>query len=133
MELDKIAVETKETDRPNPAPQRSGWEAWRAPAKPEDRTLSLEAVAWLDALSPDVRPHHLSERFPRICNRLAERWKHADLLVPYFDDLLMDNRGGRQGFPLSIAIEIVTLKEYFLQTRGANSGGWAQIAPKRGF
>lgn len=45
---------------------------------------------------------------------MGERWQQPELIIPYFDELLMDNRGGRQGFPISIAIEIASLKEYFL-------------------
>jgi hypothetical protein len=31
----------------------------------------------------------------------------------YFEDLLTDRRGGRQGFPFSIAQEIASLSDYY--------------------
>ena len=86
----------------------------RAPENPDDSTLHAAAKAWFDALPKPVQPVQLAERYPRICNRLAEKWPRDDLIRPYLDDLLMDGRGGRQGFPFSIAIEIASLKEYFL-------------------
>jgi hypothetical protein len=45
---------------------------------------------------------------------MVERWKLPELMIPYFDELLMDTRRGRQGFPMMIAIEIVSLKEHVL-------------------
>jgi hypothetical protein len=76
--------------------------------------LNAAAQAWYASLPHTVQPVQLSNRYPAICNRMAERWQDSKLIIPYFDELLMDNRGGRQGFPISIAIEIASLKEYFL-------------------
>ncbi len=92
------------------------WTARRAPDRPEDGVLNADAQNWIAALPTAVKPVLLAERYSRICNRLAERWQHPELVIPYFDDLLMDGRGGRQGFPMMIAIEIASLKEYFLDT-----------------
>ena len=96
--------------------QASQWTARRAPDQPEDGVLNAAAHDWFASLPTTVQPVLLAERYARICNRMAERWQHPDLMIPYFDDLLMDGRGGRQGFPMMIAIEIASLKEYFLDT-----------------
>jgi hypothetical protein len=114
MEPDKSCISIEDDGQSCPSPNKTRWVAQRAPDKPGDRMLSLEAVAWLDSLPQDVRPHNLAKRYPRICNRMVERWKFPELMIPYFDELLMDSRGGRQGFPMMIAIEIVSLKEHFL-------------------
>jgi hypothetical protein len=90
------------------------WSSRRAPECSEDQALNPGGQAWFDSLPLGLKPELLAQRYPRICNRMAERWSHAGLMTPYFDDLLMDSRGGRQGFPLLIAIEIANLKEFYL-------------------
>jgi hypothetical protein len=107
-------------DTPSSQPAAGTGAARRAPDGPEDRTLNAAAQVWYAALPKTVQPALLAERYPGICNRMSERWQHPDLVIPYFDDLLMDNRGGRQGFPISIAIEIASLKEYFLDALAAH-------------
>jgi len=34
-------------------------------------------------------------------------------VLEYLDDLLIDRRGGRQGFPFDVALEIAGLKDYY--------------------
>ena len=94
--------------------------------------LSQEAAAWFDSLPQHVRPNDLAKRYPRICNHIVECWKYPALMVPYFDDLLMDNRGGRQGFPMIIATEIASLKEHYLATLSAPKGDvWDRVIASR--
>ncbi len=102
------------TQTPSSQPAAEGGAARRAPDSPEDHTLNAAGQAWFAALPKTVQPVKLAERYPAICNRMGERWQQPELIIRYFDELLMDNRGGRQGFPISIAIEIASLKEYFL-------------------
>jgi len=84
--------------------------------RPEDRVLSADAKAWFAGLPMAVRPIQLSRTFPRICNGLAEHWPEPERVISILDDLLLDKRGGRQGFPLPIVMEISILKEHFLAT-----------------
>jgi len=67
----------------------------------------------LESLAHDLRPHHLPERFPRVMNEIARRWRRPAQLDRYFEDLLMDTRTGRQGFALTVAVELSTLKDYY--------------------
>lgn len=85
-----------------------------SPEWPEDKVLGREAKILLGGLPEEVRPQQLAEKYPRICNRLAELWSEPELVIHYFDDLLIDNRGGREGFPLGVLMEISKLKEHFL-------------------
>jgi hypothetical protein len=62
--------------------------------------LSKAAETLLAALPAEVSPSRLAETFPHILN-------------PYFDSLLIDDRGGRQGLPLGVALEILNLKEHY--------------------
>lgn len=59
--------------------------------------------------SPELYPHRLEERFPRLIEKLAAVWRTPDAAASLFEDLLVDQRGGRQGFPPDIAREIFLL------------------------
>jgi hypothetical protein len=84
------------------------------PPKPE--VLSEHAKTWLSKLPDDVRPKELPEQFPRIVNRLSSLWRHADELMEYLNDLLVDMRGDRQGFPMAVAMELANVKDYYETT-----------------
>jgi hypothetical protein len=51
--------------------------------------------------------------FPHVLNRIASLLKQPRRLDNYFVELLMDSRGGRQGFPLLAALEIASLREHY--------------------
>ena len=77
--------------------------------------VELEATTaiWLSELPQRLQPRETATRFPHILNRLANLWSSPHACRLYFDDLLMDQRGDRQGFPLRIASEIVGLKDHY--------------------
>lgn len=66
---------------------------------------------WLEALPPEGRPRRLVEQFPRIVNLIAMQWTDAVSCPAYFNELLVDRRGGRQGFPPDVRSEIVSLRD----------------------
>lgn len=53
-------------------------------------------------------PHNLEARFPRIVEKIVRLWDTPEI-NNYFSDLLIDDRGNRQGFPPEIAREIFRL------------------------
>jgi hypothetical protein len=67
---------------------------------------------WIAALLLDVRPVETAKAFPRIANALALLWSTPDELTVYLDELLVDRRRGRQGFPLRVLSEFDMLREY---------------------
>ena len=75
--------------------------------------ISDHTRAWLETLPMSVRPMALADKYPRIANRLALLWKQPRQCDAYFESLLVDERGGRQGFPQSVALELVTLKTHY--------------------
>lgn len=75
--------------------------------------LGLPAVRWLDELPDQVRPDRTAARFPHIVNTLSTRWLTPQACLDYFDELLLDNRGDRSGFPPLIARELALLKDYY--------------------
>ena len=85
----------------------------RPDAKPEDTTLTEASVALLAKLPDDIRPKELHEQFPRIFNRISAMWRRPDSLIVYMEELLVDSRGDRAGFPLRVALDLATLKDYY--------------------
>jgi len=72
-----------------------------------------QAGAWLESLPFSVRPLELAGKYPHIANRLAQLWKQPRQCDAYFESLLVDERGGRQGFTQSVALELVNLKTHY--------------------
>ncbi len=50
----------------------------------------------------------LEEKFPRIVKALCELWGKEGY-EPYLQSLVFDQRGGRQGFPPDVSMELFTL------------------------
>ena len=56
-------------------------------------------------------PFFLEEHFGRILVKIVDLWD-TPLIHDYFSDLLIDKRGGRQGFPAEAVKELVMLREF---------------------
>jgi hypothetical protein len=78
------------------------------------RAVSERWKALRDAERPKERPDPwpiIESRFPRIAGTIRERWGQR-ALDDYFGKLVIDDRGGRQGFPpevLSAIMEVARL------------------------
>ncbi|MGB8517027.1 MAG: ankyrin repeat domain-containing protein [Gallionella sp.] len=69
----------------------------------------------LDLLNGDESkyPHELERQFARVFNRITLLWDTPEI-EDYFFELLVDNRGGtRQGFPHTVASEIMVLQKLY--------------------
>lgn len=53
-------------------------------------------------------PHALEHKYPRVFNKIMSLWD-APEIEAYFMDLIVDTRGGREGFPPDVAAEILHL------------------------
>ena len=67
-------------------------------------------VTLLFADLPAKYPRILERSFPHILNRLMQIWDTPEF-DPFMQDLMVDKRGGRQGFPLEVAAELMFLSE----------------------
>jgi len=67
---------------------------------------------WLDNLPPDVRPISLVEKYPRIVNLIALEWDNPSAIGALLTDLLVDQRGGRDGLPVAVRHELQALRDY---------------------
>lgn len=84
-----------------------------------------------------LRPHRLCQLYPRVANRLALCWPDWALTERLFEDLMIDKREGRQGFPREVAAELMRLRRFsaervpprqleLLRLAGSQDDKWAQ-------
>ena len=93
-----------------PGPQSRGGAAGRAPQLGEPQLSSL-AQAWLASLPGRLRPTRAAAAYPRIVNRIALCWSDPELRTKVFSELMVDQRGGRRGFPADVAAELLALRD----------------------
>jgi hypothetical protein len=77
-----------------------------------ETALTERAQALAAALPQPVRLNH-SLRYPHVVNRLAELWGSPARMRFYLQDLLLDNRGTRHGFPLPVIAELTAIRNYY--------------------
>jgi hypothetical protein len=96
-----------------PTTDQKLYEQLRKAPTSADLELTEDAKQFIASLDLSVRPIETAKQFPRIVNRIASLWKKPFLMDGYFEDLLIDKRGNRQGFPLRIAGEITALQAHY--------------------
>lgn len=106
----------KVLDGDAPASAQSDWTEARQPPDPATLQLTPAALKWLAQLPREVRPLELFHAYPRIGNQLAALAAPAAVSA-FVGELLIDKRGGRQGFPGGIALELSRLQEHLLGPR----------------
>jgi hypothetical protein len=82
----------------------------RAPER--EIALSSFAAAWKEKLPAAIRPQQLCAQYPRVANRLGLCWSDPQLTGRLLEELLIDQRGGRRGFPKPVAEELMRLRRY---------------------
>lgn len=73
----------------------------------------------------NLYPKKLEQQYQRVLNRIIELW-HSPEIDGYFTDLMVDTRGGRQGFPAEVASELFALSQFHAQLR--NQGQQPAVA-----
>jgi len=89
------------------------WTGQRLPESPYDRTPTRATLGWMQQLPPRVVPLELARQFARITNRLARVWDTPAQCREYLENLLLDRRGKRRGFPPEAIDELRTLADYY--------------------
>src|SRR5215472_16668695 len=97
---------------------QSGYIQKRGAQEKDERDLTVAGKALLVSIPELEKPKKLAEAFPRIVNRMAALWAAPAEMNRYFEELLTDTRGGRQGFPLGVLMELTSLEDYY-QTKVA--------------
>lgn len=67
----------------------------------------------MDHLPPAVFPGALASQYPRIVNLIAMAWNDTQECQACFAELLVDRRGGRQGFPGAVTRDLQNLLDYW--------------------
>lgn len=83
--------------------------------------LEPRAIRMLDRLPPEMRLLELRRTFPHVINIIAQHWGDAAGMQKTMQSLLIDNRGGRQGFPADVRRELAELADYYFAAI-SNSG-----------
>lgn len=78
---------------------------------------------WVARLPRDVRPVNLLRQYPRVANTLAVVWRDRKAFRECLYDLLMDKRGGRQGFPKPVLNELLRLRQHFEEIDAVPAAG----------
>lgn len=106
-----------------------GWQALRRAPRHNDEALTGTTRAWLRKLPHSRRPQRLCVLFPRVANLIAWCWNDATTLPQVLDDLLVDKRGGRKGFPRAVIVELKRLREFADNPRQDTraSGSWVTL------
>ena len=130
LEFERISIDeaSKAIDRRVRPKTVTDWDAERRPAPPEP--LTEAAAAWLVTLPIAVRPRELARKFPRIANRLCELWRRPAQCDRYFKTLMMDERGGRKGFPPEVAAELSTLAAHYSSVYPYRHSVWDDVLRK---
>lgn len=87
------------------------------PSRPEAagrQPLDTRAQRLVDSLPAAHRMPVLRRRYPHVINRLAAEWHLPRRAMRIFDDLLVDVRGSRGGFPFEAALELMQLREHYV-------------------
>lgn len=113
--IDVHAKPRKRATEGPPAAQRRG--------EPANEPLAA-TFQWAAKLPSDVRPMSLLRQFPRIANFMAAAWSDPGALRPYLDELFVDRRGNRKGFPPDVMGELFALRTYYEGLHPATNKRW---------
>lgn len=83
----------------------------RSKAEPVNVPLP-RTLEWAFKLPRDVQPRELLRSFGRVANLLAANWSDAEATAACFNQLLVDTRGCRRGFPPEVVNELLALQTY---------------------
>ena len=100
-----------------PVPWTQDWHRVRRPELARDSALTGTTRRWLQRLPARRRPYRLCTAYPRVANRVAWMWPDEILTSRLLDELLVDRRGGRAGFPRWVTRELRRLQEFNEQHR----------------
>lgn len=107
-----IADPVNRIKRDEPAGPEGSLELMRQRRAPPLAFLLPDTREWLDTLPRKAQPYALCTLYPRIANLIAVKWADMKALSAYLDELLVDRRRGRRGFPPEVLNDLCVLREY---------------------
>jgi hypothetical protein len=132
FEFEKVTIESAKAalDAAAQPPATDGKPQVARDAQP-DEALEPATQTWLESLPEDVRPVALAAAYPRIANRLCLLWRRVARCEEFLDELLVDRRGGRAGFPLAVAKELTVLRSYYAVIHPSGDSAWDLVGKSR--
>ena len=103
--------------------------AARRRGDPADEPMPL-TVNWAAKLPADVRPTVLVRTFGRVANLLAASWTDPTAFLHCIDELFVDRRGNRKGFPPEVMEELFAQRAYYEELHPTSGKRW-DVANKR--
>ena len=107
-----VSKMNKKTTLSNMREELEHCDVGRLPRAPQLNLPLPIAQRWAMRLPGEIEPRALLQRFPRIANNLARLWSDRQAIAGYVDELLIDRRGDRQGFPPDVHMELLNLKDF---------------------
>lgn len=101
-------------DADAPPKEKVDWAQLRRPHNPHSTKLTDFAVRWLFQLPKEILPKTLAREYPRIVNQIADCWETPEKCLKYLDQLLIDDRGTRQGFSKKVLFELNGMKAHLV-------------------
>jgi hypothetical protein len=80
------------------------------------KALDNRSTVIIETLPKAIRPAGIISNFPHIMNLIAASWHEPRAFVQTLDELLMDERGNRAGFPFAIIVELTDLREHYFSS-----------------
>jgi hypothetical protein len=80
----------------------------------------IEKLAQMLGEGSHLYPHHTEAKYPRIVERIAGLWGTVGM-SRYFQEILFDDRGDREGFPPEVMMEIFALSNFNDSTKPSRS------------
>ncbi len=93
--------------------QPTSYETMRRPEDPRENRVRTSTIRWARGIPSTLRPRALVIQFPRIANTMADVWSQPKVFHMLLCQLMVDDRGGRRGFPLEVRRDLVKLRIYF--------------------
>jgi hypothetical protein len=119
MHDDELAEFLATYEMPPRADEAAGSHDWSKRRNPPPlEYLTPFSQDWLVRLPAAAFPRTLIIRYPRIINLFAMLWKDRVGCSAYFDELFIDRRGGRKGFPAAVKRELIALRDYYWYSTG---------------
>lgn len=93
----------------------------RAPKPPDPESkapppkISGAAERWYANLPDKIKPTALRCKFPHILEQIQRAWESPRQVDQLFNGMMVDDRGGRQGFPFAAILEMHALKDYYFE------------------
>lgn len=99
------------------------FESMRRPEDPRENRVRSSTIKWARTIPSALRPRALVIQFPRLANTLADVWCQPKVFYMLLCQLMVDDRGGRKGFPLEVRRDLAKLRIYFERTQPI-AGQW---------